>query len=177
MSQRLIQRHVRQYASSVGLNSNDDEFANVTSYSTRVERVQKLPDARRWTLTLRKLHSLPGGKLRVEWWTEEFDAVIVGLNTDYDAPSVPSIPGLKEWAEAYPAQIQHSREYRRPEVFKGKVCPAFSICHQQASSSTIARMSLSLEARFQALASQGTLRLLRRRSPLVYGYVGSICSI
>ena len=32
--QRAIQRYVRQYASSKGLNLNDDEHGNVTSYST-----------------------------------------------------------------------------------------------------------------------------------------------
>lgn len=62
------------------------------------------------------------GRLLVEWWTEEFDAVVVGNRSEYDSAWVPPIPGLKEWAEAFPGEIHHSRDYRRPETFKGKVC-------------------------------------------------------
>lgn len=123
MSHLAVQRHVRQYASSVGLNTNDDEHVNATSYSTRVERVQRVPGTkRRWTLTLRKMARLDDGALQVDWWTEEFDAVVVATHSESDAPWVPPIPRLKEWAEAFPDQIVHSREYRRPEIFKGKVC-------------------------------------------------------
>lgn len=93
----------------------------MTSYSTRVERVQKLPGSSHWTLTLRKMVQLPNRRVRVEWWTEEFDAVVVATDNVYDSPWVPGIPGLKEWAEAYPAQIYHGREYRRPDNLRGKV--------------------------------------------------------
>lgn len=121
--QNAVQRHLRRYASSIGLNTDDKEYANVTSYFTRVERVQKLPGtAKRWTLTLRKIVPLPDGKLLVEWWTEEFDAVVVGNRSEYDSAWVPPIPGLKEWVKAFPGEIYHSRDYRRPEIFKGKVC-------------------------------------------------------
>lgn len=123
MPRNAVQRHVRQYASSFGINANDEEHANVTSYFTRVEKVQKLPGtAKRWTLTLRKMTPFQDGRLRVDWWTEEFDAVVVGSASEYDSPWVPPIPGLKEWAKAFPEQIYHARNYRRPEIFKGKVC-------------------------------------------------------
>lgn len=123
MPNRIVQRYVRQYASYLGLNSNDEESANITSYSTRVERVQKLPGAKHWTITLRKMTEIPesGGKLRVNWWTEDFDAVIVGTDSEADSPWVPPIPNLKEWAHAYPNLIYHGREYRRPEHVAGKV--------------------------------------------------------
>lgn len=123
---------MQQYASFIGLNSNDDEHANVTSYSTRVERVQKLPGSHTWTLTLRKIESLPFSAegyakhddLRVEWWTEEFDAVVVGSAGESDAPYVPPIPGLAEWAHKFPEHVYHVRDYRIPEEVKGKVSTA-----------------------------------------------------
>lgn len=86
-----------------------------------MERVEKLPSATQWTLTLRQMVQVPGGKLRVNWWTEEFDAVVVAQDGKSDAPWVPPIPGLDEWAHAFPDQIYHGREYRRPEHVAGKV--------------------------------------------------------
>ncbi|KAF8308299.1 FAD/NAD(P)-binding domain-containing protein [Clavulina sp. PMI_390] len=116
-----VTRHVRQYASSVGLNSNDEEHANVTSYWTRVERVEKVPGTeKRWTLTLRKLTPLRDGTLEVNWWQEQFDAVVVGKFSDNDAAWVPPIPGLKEWAQSLPNNIFHSRNYRRPQLFENQ---------------------------------------------------------
>ncbi|KAF8309280.1 FAD/NAD(P)-binding domain-containing protein [Clavulina sp. PMI_390] len=113
-----ICRYVKQYASSVGLNSNDDEHANVTAYWTRVERVEKLPGTeKRWTLTLRKMTPLRDGSLEVHWWQEQFDAVVVGQRSQGDAAFVPPIPRLKEWAELLPNHIFHSRNYRRPQLF------------------------------------------------------------
>ena len=121
MPNRFVQRHVRQYASSVGLNSNDEEHDNVTSYSTRVERVEKLPGTKRWTLTLRKMEPCGEGKIRADWWTEEFDAVVVAALSESDSPWVPPILGLNEWAEAHPNRIFHGRQYRRPEKMRGQV--------------------------------------------------------
>lgn len=118
---RLIQRHVRQFASSVGLNFNDEEHADVISYSTRVERVEKLPGAQRWTVSLRKLTPLSTEKLQVDWWSEEFDAVVVGTFSEADSPWVPPIPGLKEWAEAYSDRVYHGRNHRTPHHLTGKV--------------------------------------------------------
>ncbi|KAF8323174.1 FAD/NAD(P)-binding domain-containing protein [Clavulina sp. PMI_390] len=123
MQNRIIQRYVRQYASHIGLNTNDEESANITSYSTRVERVQKLPGHTKWTLTLRKVVGVPGEgekRLRVDWWEEKFDAVVVATHSQADSAWVPPIPGLAEWAQAYPEKIYHGREYRRPEPLEGK---------------------------------------------------------
>lgn len=113
---------MRQFASAHGLNANDDEYANVTSYSTRVERLHKPKGSKHWTLTLRKLVHIPysGGKVHAEWWTEEFDAVVIATST-WESAWVPSIPNLGKWAKAYPEQIFHSREYRTPSAFEGKV--------------------------------------------------------
>lgn len=127
-----MQRYVRQYASSLGLNSNDEEHTNVTSYSTRVERVHKNQRTHKWILTLRKMEVVPysGGKLRADWWQEEFDAVVVGTNSESDSPWVPSpnIPGLAEWANAYPDEIVHVREYRTADELTGKVWSIRIMC-------------------------------------------------
>lgn len=123
MSRQDVQRHVRQYATSAGINSNDDEHASSTSYFTRVEKAHKCPKSSRWTLTLRKLTPLhdSDGRLKVEWWTERFDAVVVAAEGEGDAAYTPPIPGLEAWARAFPSEIFHSREYRRPDSFANKV--------------------------------------------------------
>ena len=49
-----------------------------------------------------------------------YDAVVVSSG-HYDDPFVPDVPGVKEWESKYPGSILHSKFYRRPEDFKGKV--------------------------------------------------------
>lgn len=56
---------------------------------------------------------------------EEFDAVVVGLQGQSDAPHVPNIPGLAGWAHKFPNHVYHVREYRTPEDFSGKVRYSF----------------------------------------------------
>ncbi|KAF8309282.1 FAD/NAD(P)-binding domain-containing protein [Clavulina sp. PMI_390] len=121
LHQMDVNRHLRQYASSVGLNANDEEHANVTAYSTRVERVEKLPGTeKRWTVTLRKLTPLRDGKLEVNWWQEQFDAIVVGKASENDASWVPLVPGLNEWAHVLPEAVFHSKQYKHPEHFTNK---------------------------------------------------------
>lgn len=52
--------------------------------------------------------------------TQDFDAVVVASG-HYHAARVPDIPGLADWKRAYPDRVQHSKGYRRPEDFHGKV--------------------------------------------------------
>ena len=35
----------------------------------------------------------------------------------FNAPSMPSIPGLKEWVERFPELTLHSRQFQRAEVY------------------------------------------------------------
>lgn len=63
------------------------------------------------------------GKLRAEWWTEEVDAVVVATG-DFDAAWTPDIPGLEKAQGLFPESIFHSREYRTPDRFRGKVSDA-----------------------------------------------------
>ncbi|KAJ7921924.1 FAD/NAD-P-binding domain-containing protein [Mycena leptocephala] len=81
VSNHAVQRHVRSYASHHCLNSNDHcpttaSAPPVTSYSTRVEKLEKNAEAHTWVLTLRRLERLHeshrswpnGGRRRLMRW-------------------------------------------------------------------------------------------------------------
>ncbi|KAJ4480860.1 hypothetical protein J3R30DRAFT_3461923 [Lentinula aciculospora] len=118
LTQNHLQRYVRTFASLHEINSNDN--SPNTSYNTRVERVDKLYDAAGkeagWTLTLRKFIETGPDSYKIQWWTEEFDAIVVASGR-FSAPNLPRIPGLTQWAQLFPHLITHSRQYRRPEEF------------------------------------------------------------
>lgn len=84
--------------------------------------MHKPKGAKRWTLTLKKMGPIPysNGKVAAEWWKEEFDAVVIATGI-LQAPWVPDIPNLDKCAKVFPERIYHSREYRTPSKFKGKV--------------------------------------------------------
>ncbi|KAF8127436.1 hypothetical protein EV363DRAFT_1515362 [Boletus edulis] len=117
LSHYQIRNYVRSYAAYLNINSNDENPA--TAYNTRVERVEKrINEAGKeqgWRLWLRSLEPTPSSTYRATWWTEDFDAVVVAVGK-YNAPSIPSIPGLEEWVQRFPGLVRHSRQYRRPEV-------------------------------------------------------------
>jgi hypothetical protein len=46
---------------------------------------------------------------------------VVVASGHYHAAKVPNIPGLAEWKRKWPQRIQHSKGYRKPEDFYGKV--------------------------------------------------------
>ncbi|EJD42264.1 FAD/NAD(P)-binding domain-containing protein [Auricularia subglabra TFB-10046 SS5] len=119
LSNKQIRRHVRQYASYKGLHSDDEEARNISSYSTRVERLHKAKGAAQWTLTLRRLRWHGPTAIRADWWTEQFDAVLVATG-NYDSAHTPDIPGLPAWTGRFPRNIYHSREYRHPSSVQGK---------------------------------------------------------
>ncbi|KAL8987089.1 MAG: hypothetical protein Q9177_003673 [Variospora cf. flavescens] len=48
-----------------------------------------------------------------------YDAVVVASGHHY-VPTVPDIPGIQKWNEAYPGTITHSKYYRTPDAFKDK---------------------------------------------------------
>ena len=50
----------------------------------------------------------------------EFDAVVVASG-HFNDPYVPSIPGLVEFDQAHPGALLHSKFYRRPDTYAGKV--------------------------------------------------------
>ncbi|KAF5364604.1 hypothetical protein D9758_005614 [Tetrapyrgos nigripes] len=118
-----IGAHVRAYATINHLNANDE--SPVHAYSTRVEKIYKAPKSSVWQLTLRRLKYLEESKrIKATWWTEDFDAVVVGAGP-YDTPHVPDIEGIVQWGKAKaqnPAGhcMYHSRVYRNPERYSGK---------------------------------------------------------
>ncbi|KAJ7768124.1 hypothetical protein DFH07DRAFT_915447 [Mycena maculata] len=115
---RTLARYLRAFASFHGANSND---ANPDiAYNTRVELVEKRYDEagqeHGWTVTVKRLERTGPYSSTAIWWTEDFDAVVVATGR-YNAPNIPQISGLKEWAEKFPGSVIHSRQYRRPEPF------------------------------------------------------------
>ncbi|KAJ7124604.1 FAD/NAD-P-binding domain-containing protein [Mycena crocata] len=122
-----IQRHVRAFASLHGLNVNDDppspSAPPITSYATRVERLQKCNATSTWTLTLRRMQHLPESKrLQVDFWEEHFDAVVIATG-HFPAPHVPTIDGIEDWSKARLAgqwSMYHAQSFRRRERYSGK---------------------------------------------------------
>ncbi|CAM1508333.1 Fc.00g051810.m01.CDS01 [Cosmosporella sp. VM-42] len=49
--------------------------------------------------------------------SDTFDAVVVA-NGHYSTPLIPEMKGAREFAEAYPGVIRHSKQYRTPRPFK-----------------------------------------------------------
>ncbi|KAG1045931.1 hypothetical protein G6F43_011205 [Rhizopus delemar] len=50
---------------------------------------------------------------------DKFDAVAVA-NGHYNVPFIPNIPGIEQLNQNKNIQVMHSRDYRTPDVFKGK---------------------------------------------------------
>ncbi|KAF7368661.1 Dimethylaniline monooxygenase [Mycena venus] len=122
-----LERNIRAYASLHGLNVNDQPFSPpyspVTSCSTRVEAVRKCNETSTWTLTLRRLQWLPEShRLKADWWTEEFDAVVVATG-HYTTAYIPRIKGIGNWSMAKENgeyNMIHSQSFRHPERYAGK---------------------------------------------------------
>ncbi|KAJ7474912.1 FAD/NAD-P-binding domain-containing protein [Mycena latifolia] len=118
-----VQRHVRAYASLHGINSNDQPSSGrITSYSTRVEKIEK-HNSTTWTLTLRRLERLyESNRIKAEWWTEDFDAVVVASGP-LTIAHIPAIQGIGDWSIATQDgryNLHHSQSYRHPERYSGK---------------------------------------------------------
>ncbi|KAJ6454571.1 hypothetical protein DFH09DRAFT_1235953 [Mycena vulgaris] len=86
---RTLARYLRAFASFHGANSND-ENPNI-AYRTRVE-------LHGWTLTLKRLEKTGPRTSKATWWTEDFDAIVVATGR-YNAPNIPRISGLEDWAQ------------------------------------------------------------------------------
>ncbi|KAL4810683.1 hypothetical protein BDV18DRAFT_155295 [Aspergillus unguis] len=84
----------------------------VTRYGARVKNVEKVDAV--WNVTW----SILENGVEVET-TEGYDSVVVASG-HYHTPRVPSTPGLSAAKARWPAQIFHSKRYRKPEGFEGK---------------------------------------------------------
>ncbi|GAM42160.1 hypothetical protein TCE0_043f15875 [Talaromyces pinophilus] len=111
---RNILRYVQNAASQARMEDR-------VHYRTLVERVKKEGD--KWKVTtgiLTPTVSESAEELfHISHRKWEFDAVVVASG-HYNTPRLPSIPGLVEWREAYPARVEHSKSYRHPEQYAGK---------------------------------------------------------
>ncbi|KAJ7471178.1 hypothetical protein B0H11DRAFT_2040725 [Mycena galericulata] len=114
---RTLARYLRAFSSFHGVNSND--ASPDIAYNTRVELAEKRYDEsgaeHGWKLTLKRLEKR-GSHSTATWWTEDFDAIVVATGR-YNAPNIPPISGLEEWAKKFPLSIIHSRQYRHPQPF------------------------------------------------------------
>lgn len=88
-------------------------YKDFVEFGVTVERVEKVDGT--WKVTLRR-----AGAKRDYWWVEEFDAVVVASG-HYTVPFVPYIEGLEEFDRAYPGSVEHSKGYRGPDKYRGKV--------------------------------------------------------
>lgn len=105
---------IRQYVEDL-LNRNG--YQDLVEYNTTVERAVKNPKTGKWELVLRRAGK-PGGY--DYWWSETFDALVVASG-HFSVPYIPSIPGLKEWIDKDPESVLHTKQYRGPERYRGKV--------------------------------------------------------
>lgn len=92
-------------------------YQDLVEYNTTVENAEKVTDAGPWRLTLRRSGAGNEGDY---WWSEEFDAVIVA-NGHFTVPFIPEVEGLAEFATKYPGSVEHSKGYRGPSKYRGKV--------------------------------------------------------
>ena len=102
----------------------------LVQYNTTVERAVKEHDTQKWILTIRR-RELNAGNPSDYWWIEEFDAVVVASG-HYAVPYIPAISGLDEFSSLYPGSVEHTKHYRGPEKYRGKVqIPLWSIHDHQ----------------------------------------------
>jgi cation diffusion facilitator CzcD-associated flavoprotein CzcO len=108
----VIQKYIESLVSRKG-------YGRLVEYNTTVENAEKRVEdgAGKWVLTLRKQTA---GLDKDHWWQEEFDAIVVATG-HYSVPYVPHIEGLKEFAAAAPGSVIHTKAFRHPERYRGKV--------------------------------------------------------
>lgn len=103
---------IRDWVERIFVHRGNDKLIE---YNTTVEKATKRGGT--WVLTLRK--AAPDDS-KNHWWQEEFDALVVASG-HYNVPYVPDIPGLVDYEKRFPGSIQHSKHYRSPKDYEGKV--------------------------------------------------------
>lgn len=93
-------------------------FHHLVTLSTTVERIEKINDE--WIITARKSGEVYRGETSDYWWSEKFDAVVVATG-HYTVPSIPPIWGIDEAVKALPHKFEHSKAFRSPDEYVGKV--------------------------------------------------------
>lgn len=108
---------LRRYVDGLVRRHEDDHAVGV-SYSTTVERVEKV--GHEWKVTLRKEEDEGEEDL---WWVEWFDAVVVASG-HYSVPYVPAVEGLEAMQRARPGSVLHSKHFRGRDAYRDKVSPS-----------------------------------------------------
>ena len=90
-------------------------YRDRVEFNTTVELAEKVGEE--WVLTLRK--AIPGGDNNY-WWQETFDALVVASG-HYSVPNFPLLPGIIKFDKHFPGTVQHSKQFRTPEDYRGKV--------------------------------------------------------
>ncbi|KAK3496012.1 hypothetical protein B0T13DRAFT_488764 [Neurospora crassa] len=91
---------------------NRNGYQDLVSYSTTVEKVEKVGDE--WKVTLRK-----EGEQKDYWWAEWFDAVVVASG-HYWVPWIPAIEGLEAFERQRPGSVLHSKQFRGRDLYLDK---------------------------------------------------------
>ena len=95
------------------LETYGEDVRHLVQFETQVISVHRSADIKdAWHLTVRDLSSNRTS-------SKTYDAVVVASG-HYSIPHIPDIKGIKQWNEAYPGRISHSKFYRRPDDFAGK---------------------------------------------------------
>ncbi|KAL8729778.1 MAG: hypothetical protein Q9166_004501 [cf. Caloplaca sp. 2 TL-2023] len=95
------------------LNRYAEEVRNVIQFQTQVYDIRRDDEGDdKWLVCTKDLMSDKVSE-------RLYDAVAVASG-HYYVPIVPDIPGIRDWSNAYPNTISHSKYYRTPDGFKGK---------------------------------------------------------
>ncbi|KAK3369540.1 hypothetical protein B0T24DRAFT_580559 [Lasiosphaeria ovina] len=111
ISQELAEKYIQGLATEHGVTA-------VTQLHTRVDEVKTTPDGAKWevrTVSLEKRHG--SAQLKERLWC--FDLVVVATG-HYCTPRIPDFRGLKQLKTVFPDRIIHSKQYRRPQRFRGQ---------------------------------------------------------
>ena len=99
-----LRSHIQNYVSA-------NDLEKYIQFNTEV--VKAVKKGSKWQLTLKREEKEAGD---VEFYQKEFDAVVVANGT-FLLPYIPPIEGLKEYEEAYPGSILHSKFFRDYEDY------------------------------------------------------------
>jgi ACS family pantothenate transporter-like MFS transporter len=112
VSHSVLKDYIQDTASRTDVNA-------ITQYDTEVQDVSKKDE--KWAVRTSTLQTKADGTRALKVSTRVCITQLERYCSDYHAPRVPDIPGLAEWKQAYPSRVQHSKGYRSPSDFHGKV--------------------------------------------------------
>ncbi|KAL2838266.1 hypothetical protein BJY01DRAFT_258084 [Aspergillus pseudoustus] len=94
-------------------------YLDLVSFSTTVERVEKIASTGKWRVTARQRGHFLREQPVEYWWSEDFDAVVVASG-HYNVPLIPEIEGLGAAFARYPSVFEHSKSFRHANDYVDK---------------------------------------------------------